>query len=158
MPFMSYNVSVEQALQNAAMLVQKGLAQGVKLEGGRAIVPQVKALVEAGIPVMGHLGLTPQSVHAIGGYKVQGRGEKAAQAMLEDALALQDAGVFSIVLEMVPMGLAGDDRHRRRAALRRPDHRSARHPGLRRELLAQVPEALCEPGKRHQGSGRTVRP
>jgi 3-methyl-2-oxobutanoate hydroxymethyltransferase len=107
MPFMSYNVSVEQALENAAMLVQKGLAQGVKLEGGRAIVPQVKALVEAGIPVMGHLGLTPQSVHAIGGYKVQGRGEKAAQAMLEDALALQDAGVFSIVLEMVPMGLAG---------------------------------------------------
>lgn len=106
MPFMSYHVSVQQALENAALLVQKGAAQGVKLEGGRAICPQVKALVDAGIPVMGHLGLTPQSVHAIGGYKVQGRGEKAAQTMVEDALALQEAGAFAIVLEMVPMGLA----------------------------------------------------
>lgn len=106
MPFLSYQLSVEQALRNAGMLVQKAGAQAVKVEGGRAIVPQVKALVEAGIPVMGHLGLTPQSVHALGGYKVQGRGDKAAQAMLDDAMALQDAGVFAVVLEMVPMGLA----------------------------------------------------
>lgn len=106
MPFLSYQVSVEQALQNAGMLVQKAGAQAVKLEGGRAIVPQVRALVEAGIPVMGHLGLTPQSVHALGGYKVQGRGDKAAQAMLEDAMALAEAGAFAIVLEMVPMRLA----------------------------------------------------
>ncbi len=106
MPFMSYQVSAEDALRNAGRLVQTGGAQGVKLEGGRAVVPQVKACVEAGIPVMGHLGLTPQSVHAMGGYKVQGRGDAAAQALIDDALALQDAGCFSIVLELVPMALA----------------------------------------------------
>lgn len=106
MPFLSYNVSIEQALTNAGRLIQQGLAQGVKLEGGRSIAPQVKALVNAGIPVMGHLGLTPQSVHAMGGYRVQGRGDAAQSALLEDAKALQDAGAFSLVLEMVPADLA----------------------------------------------------
>lgn len=106
MPFLSYNVSIEQALTNAGTLIQKGGAQGVKLEGGRTIVPQVKALVAAGIPVMGHLGLTPQSVHQMGGYKVQGRGAEASQALIEDALALEAAGAFALVLEMVPTSLA----------------------------------------------------
>jgi 3-methyl-2-oxobutanoate hydroxymethyltransferase len=106
MPFLSYNVSVEHALTNAGILVQKGGAQGVKLEGGHAILPQVKALVTSGIPVMGHLGLTPQSVHQMGGYKVQGRGTDASQALIDDALALQEAGIFALVLEMVPTSLA----------------------------------------------------
>jgi 3-methyl-2-oxobutanoate hydroxymethyltransferase len=106
MPFMSYQVSAEDALRNAGRLVQQSGAQAVKLEGGRSVVPQVKACVAAGIPVMGHLGLTPQSVHAMGGYKVQGRGEAAGQALLDDALALQEAGCFSVVLEMVPSALA----------------------------------------------------
>jgi 3-methyl-2-oxobutanoate hydroxymethyltransferase len=106
MPFLSYHLSCEQALSNAGILVQKGGAQAVKLEGGRKIAAQVKAIVDAGIPVMGHLGLTPQSVHTLGGYKIQGRGEKAAQALLDDAKALEDAGAFSLVLEMVPRELA----------------------------------------------------
>lgn len=106
MPFLSYHLSPTQALTNAGRLIQEGGAQGVKIEGGRAVAPQVRALVEAGIPVMGHLGLTPQSVHAMGGYRVQGRGDAQAKAMIEDALALQEAGAFSLVLELVPMGLA----------------------------------------------------
>lgn len=108
MPFLSYNLSVPESLRNAGYLVQKGGAQAVKVEGGRSIVPHVRAMVEAGIPVMGHLGLTPQSVHAMGGYKIQGRGEEAAKNLKEDALALQEAGVFSIVLEMVPAPLAAE--------------------------------------------------
>ena len=107
MPFLSYNLSVEQALTNAGRLVQKGGAQAVKLEGGASLVPQIKALVQAGIPVMGHLGLTPQSVHAMGGYRVQGRGAEAAKRIMDDALTLQEAGIFSLVLEMVPAELAG---------------------------------------------------
>jgi 3-methyl-2-oxobutanoate hydroxymethyltransferase len=106
MPFLSYNLSVEQALTNAGRLVQEGGAQAVKLEGGQAVVPQVKAITQAGIPVMGHLGLTPQSVHALGGYKVQGRDEAAAQRLIADAKALEAAGVFALVLEMVPAALA----------------------------------------------------
>lgn len=106
MPFMSYQVSAEDALRNAGRLVQQAGAQAVKLEGGRTVVRQVAACVEAGIPVMGHLGLTPQSVHAMGGYKVQGRGDVAAKALIADALALQEAGCFSVVLEMVPASLA----------------------------------------------------
>jgi 3-methyl-2-oxobutanoate hydroxymethyltransferase len=105
MPFLSYNASVEQALTNAGRLVQQGGAAAVKVEGGRQIAAQVRALVQAGIPVMGHLGLTPQSLNVIGGYKVQGRGE-AGQALVDDALALQEAGAFSVVLEMVPASLA----------------------------------------------------
>jgi 3-methyl-2-oxobutanoate hydroxymethyltransferase len=107
MPFLSYNLSVEQALTNAGRMVQEGGAQGVKVEGGRSIADKVKAIVGAGIPVLGHLGLTPQSVHATGGYKVQGRGAQAAQALLDDAKALEDAGAFGIVLEMIPAELAG---------------------------------------------------
>ncbi len=105
MPFMSYNLSVEQALRNAARFVQEAGAHAVKLEGGRPVCPQVKAIVQAGIPVIGHLGLTPQSVHALGGYKVQGRGEQA-QKLLEDAKALEEAGACAVVLELIPQALA----------------------------------------------------
>lgn len=106
MPFMSYQVSVEQALTNAGRLLKEARVQAVKLEGGRRVVPQVKAIVEAGIPVCGHIGLTPQSVNAFGGHKVQGKSEKAALDLIEDAIALEKAGVFAIVLECIPAKLA----------------------------------------------------
>lgn len=106
LPFLSY-ATVDRALASAARLFQEGGAQAVKLEGGEAILPQVRALTGAGIPVVGHLGFTPQSVHAIGGYRVQGRGD-AAKALLEDALALQEAGARLLVLEMVPAAVAAE--------------------------------------------------
>jgi len=106
MPFFSCNVSLEKTLENAAALVQKGGAQAVKIEGGLPMVPAIKAIVEAGIPVMGHLGLTPQHVHSLGGYKVQGREKAAQQLMIESAKALEAAGVFAIVLELIPAPLA----------------------------------------------------
>ncbi|MBN2297229.1 MAG: 3-methyl-2-oxobutanoate hydroxymethyltransferase, partial [Deltaproteobacteria bacterium] len=102
MPFLSYQTSVSDAVHNAGRFLKEGGAQAVKLEGGKRVIDQVKAIVKADIPVMGHLGLTPQSVHAFGGYKVQGRGDEAAKMLKENALALEDAGVFSIVLECVP--------------------------------------------------------
>lgn len=105
MPFGSY-VTPEDAVRNAVRLVQDGGAQAVKLEGGRSVCAQVKKIVENGIPVVGHLGLTPQSLHSLSGYRVQGRGIDAQKAMLEDALALHKAGVAALVLELVPEGLA----------------------------------------------------
>ncbi len=104
LPFGSYQGSPEQALANGVRFLQAG-AQAVKLEGGRRVAPQVELLVDSGIPVMGHLGLTPQSVNTLGGYRVQGRGEDGDR-LLEDALALQAAGAFAIVLEVVPSDLA----------------------------------------------------
>ena len=101
LPWLSYHVSLEDTVRNAAELVRAG-AQAVKLEGGRRRISSVEALVAAEIPVMGHIGLTPQSVHAMGGFKVQGRQADAARALVDDALALADAGCFSIVLEGVP--------------------------------------------------------
>ena len=105
MPFGSYEKSPKHALENATRLFKESKVQAVKIEGGKKIAPQVKKLVAAGIPVMGHLGLTPQSVYALGGFKVQGRGE-SAKAIIKDAKALQEAGVFALVLEMVPAELA----------------------------------------------------
>lgn len=105
MPFMTYATTVD-ALKNAARLLQEGGAAGVKLEGGASICPQVRTLVECGIPVVGHLGLTPQSVHALGGYKVQGSNEASASRIKSDALALEAAGACCVVLEMVPQSLA----------------------------------------------------
>ncbi len=102
MPFMSYHISPAQALENAGRLVQEGGCHGVKLEGGAEIADQVRALVRAGIPVCGHVGLTPQSVTALGGYKVQGKSAEAARELLDDCLALQDAGAFMVVLECIP--------------------------------------------------------
>lgn len=105
MPFGSYQSSVSAAIHASSRFIKEGGAHAVKLEGGVRVVPQVRALVEAGIPVMAHVGLTPQSVHALGGYRVQGRGEDG-QRILEDALALQDAGAFAVVLEVIPADLA----------------------------------------------------
>jgi len=106
MPFMSYQVSIDDALKNAGRLIKEGGAEAVKLEGGIAIQEIVSAIVEIGIPVMGHVGLTPQSIHKFGGYKVQGRKSIEAREIIEDAKALEDAGVFSIVLEGIPLELA----------------------------------------------------
>lgn len=106
MPFLSYHVSVEQAVLNAGRLIKEGGANAVKLEGGAEFVPQIKAIVGAQIPVMGHLGLTPQSVNAFGGFKVQGKNELAARKLIEDAVLLEKAGVFSIVLEGIPEKVA----------------------------------------------------
>lgn len=106
MPFMSYQCSVYDAMNNAGRLMKEGRAGAVKLEGGREVAPQIRAIVGAGIPVMGHLGLTPQSVNAFGGYKVQGKDQEAAQKLLDDAKAITEAGVFGIVLECVPAALA----------------------------------------------------
>lgn len=108
LPFLSYQVSEETALRNAARLLQEGGAQAVKLEGGTVVAPTVRRLVDAGIVVMGHIGFTPQSVHRIGGYRVQGRSEAGAARLMEDALAIQDAGAFAIVLELVPAEVAGE--------------------------------------------------
>jgi 3-methyl-2-oxobutanoate hydroxymethyltransferase len=105
MPFLSYQVSLETAISNAGRFLQVG-ACGVKLEGGKPMLETVKKLVDLGIPVMGHLGLTPQSIHKFGGYKIQGIGEAAAAQMIEDARALQAAGCFSVVLEKIPRTLA----------------------------------------------------
>lgn len=106
LPFMSYQASAEDGLRNAGRLLKEGGAQAVKLEGGESLCPMVHRMVEAGIPVVGHLGLTPQSVHAFGGYRVQGRDDAAAERLLADARALQDAGIYMLVLEMVPAELA----------------------------------------------------
>ncbi|MBN9683384.1 MULTISPECIES: 3-methyl-2-oxobutanoate hydroxymethyltransferase [unclassified Corallococcus] len=106
LPFMSYQVSPQEAVRNAGRLVSEGNVGSVKLEGGAEFAETVRAIVRASIPVMGHLGLTPQSVHKMGGYVVQGRDEDAARRMLEDALALEAAGAYALVLEGVPLELA----------------------------------------------------
>ena len=106
MPFMSYQASVYDAVKNAGRLVQEAGAEAVKLEGGGTMVEQVKAIVKAQIPVMGHIGLTPQSTNMFGGFKVQGREEERARQLIEDAKMLEDAGVFSITLECIPKELA----------------------------------------------------
>ncbi|GAB3591603.1 3-methyl-2-oxobutanoate hydroxymethyltransferase [Angustibacter peucedani] len=105
LPFGSYQSSPQLALESATRMMKEGLAHGVKFEGGRRVAGHVQAVVDAGIPVMGHLGFTPQSEHALGGYRVQGRGDQGDQ-LVKDACALQDAGAFSVVLEMVPAPVA----------------------------------------------------
>jgi len=107
MPFMSYQVSLEEAVRNAGRFLQQGGMDAVKLEGGRARLDCVRAITGAGIPVMGHLGLTPQSVHLLGGFRSQAKNAGAAKDLLEDAIALEQAGCFALVLESIPTGLAG---------------------------------------------------
>lgn len=107
LPFASYQAGPEDAVRNSARLVKRG-AEAVKLEGGRRVLPQVEAILAADIPVLGHLGLTPQSVHRFGGYKVQARGREAGDALLEDAVALERAGCFAIVLEGIPLELGAE--------------------------------------------------
>lgn len=106
MPFLSYQINIEDGIRNAGRFLQEAGAEGVKVEGGQRVVPLITKLVEMGIPVMGHLGLTPQSVHTFGGFGLQGKEEAAAAQLKQDALALQNAGVFSIVLEKIPADLA----------------------------------------------------
>ena len=106
LPFMTYQINIDQAMGTAARLIQEGGAQGVKLEGGREISSSVNKLVRNGIPVMGHLGLTPQSINNLGGYSIQGRAYEDAENLLLDSLELQNAGVFALVLELVPEQLA----------------------------------------------------
>ncbi|MGB2983426.1 MAG: 3-methyl-2-oxobutanoate hydroxymethyltransferase [Candidatus Bipolaricaulia bacterium] len=106
LPFMTYHKSAEQALESAGRCLQEGGAQAVKLEGGRAVAATVARVTEAGIPVMGHLGLTPQSIHQLGGFRAQGKDVERARELLNDALALQEAGAFAIVLECVPAELS----------------------------------------------------
>ena len=106
MPFMTYHISTDDALKNAARFIQEAGAQAIKLEGGVTVAEKVRRIVECGIPVMGHIGLTPQSIHQFGGFKVQGRTPEAAIKMLKDAQALEEAGAFAIVLETVPTPLA----------------------------------------------------
>ena len=106
MPFMTYHISVGEALKNAARFIQECGAQAVKLEGGVTVAEKVSRIVDCGIPVMGHIGLTPQSIHQFGGFKVQGKNPQAAAKLLEDAQALEEAGAFAIVLETVPTPLA----------------------------------------------------
>jgi len=106
MPFLSYQVSKEEAIRNCGRVMAETGCHGVKLEGGRPMAETVRALVDRGIPVMGHLGLTPQSVHALGGYRVQGRDRDTAERLAHDAKALEEAGAFAIVLELIPAPLA----------------------------------------------------
>jgi 3-methyl-2-oxobutanoate hydroxymethyltransferase len=106
MPFMSYQTSIYDAVYNAGRLIKEGRAQAVKLEGGASVCPQIKAIVDASIPVMAHIGLTPQSVNAFGGFKVQGKSEETAKRILEEAKQVEKAGAFAVVLECVPEKLA----------------------------------------------------
>jgi 3-methyl-2-oxobutanoate hydroxymethyltransferase len=106
MPFMTYHTSTSDAQRNAARFIQEGGAQAIKLEGGVTVAEKVRSIVNCGIPVMGHIGLTPQSIHQLGGYKIQGRTPEAARQVLEDALALEEAGAFSVLMETVPTPLA----------------------------------------------------
>jgi 3-methyl-2-oxobutanoate hydroxymethyltransferase len=106
MPFLTYQVSREEAIRNAGRVMQETGCHAVKLEGGAPVAETTRALVDVGIPVMGHLGLTPQSVHALGGYRVQGRDERSAERLKTDATALEQAGAFAVVLELVPAPLA----------------------------------------------------
>ena len=106
MPFLSYQVSKEQAVENAGRILKETGCQAVKVEGGEEIAPVIEKMISSGIPVMGHLGLTPQSVHALGGYKVQGKTKEQQRKIIKDAQILQNIGVFSIVLEVIPSTLA----------------------------------------------------
>jgi 3-methyl-2-oxobutanoate hydroxymethyltransferase len=106
MPFMSYQASVTEAIRNAGRFLKEGNMDVVKLEGGRPVAPTVRAIVDAGVPVMGHIGLTPQSVSKLGGYRVQGKDVAAAKALIDDAMALEQAGAFSLILEAIPSPVA----------------------------------------------------
>jgi 3-methyl-2-oxobutanoate hydroxymethyltransferase len=106
MPFLSFQISIEEAKRNAGRLVQEGGAEAIKVEGGTTMAETIEAIVGMGIPVMGHIGLTPQSIHRFGGYKVQGKEKQQSEALVKDALAIEKAGAFSVVLEAMPAGLA----------------------------------------------------
>ncbi len=106
MPYMSYQVSVEEAVRNAGRFVKEGGAQAIKMEGGSEVCDRILAMTRSEIPVMAHIGLTPQAIHRMGGYKVQGKSDEARKKLLEEAKAVEEAGAFTLVLEAIPMGLA----------------------------------------------------
>lgn len=106
MPYMSYQVSVEEAVRNAGRFIKEGGAQAIKMEGGSEVCDRIRAMARSEIPVMAHIGLTPQAIHRMGGYKVQGKDEEARKKLLEEAKAVEEAGAFSLVIEAIPMGLA----------------------------------------------------
>ncbi|MGQ9570206.1 MAG: 3-methyl-2-oxobutanoate hydroxymethyltransferase [Thermodesulfovibrionales bacterium] len=106
LPYMSYQISIEEALRNAGRFLKEAGASGVKIEGGAEVADHIKAMTKADIPVMAHIGLTPQSIHRMGGYKVQGRTEESAKRLIEEAHIAEEAGAFSVLLEAIPMGLA----------------------------------------------------
>ena len=166
MPYMTYQASVPEAIHNAGRFMAEAGVDCVKLEGGRNMADAVRGIVRAGIPVMGHLGLTPQSASLIGGYKVQGRSADAAIALLEDALALQDAGVYSILLELVPARVAAVDhrkaerahhQHRLRPRLQGPVPDLSRRGGHVRGLYPAPCQALRRGGRCAQEGDGPVR-
>ncbi len=153
MPFMTYHITIEETLRNAARFIQEARAQAVKLEGGVTVADKVKKLVDCGIPVMGHIGLTPQSFNQLSGHKIQGRSPEAAKKLLADARALETAGAFSIVLEGIPAELAAlyhiqyrhpDHRHRRWRRLRRPGAGGVRSAGSFHRFRAQARRPVCQ--------------
>ena len=164
MPFGSYQSDVPTAIKNAARLMKEGGAQSVKLEGGVSVEETIRALVEAGIPVMGHVGFTPQSIHSFGGYRVQGRGENA-ERVIEDALAVERAGAYSIVLELMPSELSkeitgqfgySDDWDRCGSALRWSDTGVARHAGVGPDVQAASCGSVWRFGGGDSGCGEAV--
>ena len=155
MPFLTFQVTIGRRVRNAGRLIREGGAAAVKIEGGRPVIDVVRRLVEIGIPVMGHLGLLPQSVHQLGGYRQQATHEDDA-ALVEDALALEAAGAFAIVLESIPAAAA-----RGYAAPAHPDHRHRRGPALRRAGAGLLRHARSVAGRSRRSSSNTptsVRP
>ena len=138
MPFMSYQVSSEDALRTAGRFLAEGGAHAVKLEGGESVAPTIARIVAAGIPVMAHVGLTPQSVHAMGGFRVQGKTEEQAERVLRDALAVEAAGAFAVVLEGIPAPLAARIRPRARVDLPAPSGPSRRTTSPARSAFASL--------------------
>lgn len=159
MPFLSYQVSPEEALRNAGRMMKETGCEAVKLEGGQWVAPTIERLVRSGIPVMGHIGLTPQSVHALGGYRLQGRDEETARRLTEDAEALADAGAFSIVLELVTPDLASEIT----AAVKVPTIGIGSGPGCSgqvqvfHDLLGLFPERRYRHAKRYAEVGLCIR-
>lgn len=167
MPFMSYQVSPMQAVETAGKLMKEGAFESVKLEGGAAFAEHVFRIVSAGIPVMGHVGLTPQAVHALGGFKVQGKRPEDAEQVVRDARALEEAGAYAIVLEAIPPESRGgghvrrlgpDHRHRRGRRLRRPGPRLLRPPRDVPGSVAAVREAFRGDRTGRRRGDRGVRP
>ncbi len=159
MPFLSYQVSPEEALRNAGRMMKETGCEAVKLEGGQWVAPTIERLVRSGIPVMGHIGLTPQSVHALGGYRLQGRDEETARRLMVDAEALADAGAFSIVLELVTPDLASEIT----AAVKVPTIGIGSGPGCSgqvqvfHDLLGLFPERRYRHAKRYAEVGSCIR-
>ena len=149
LPFGTYQGNSKVALDSAIRIMKETEADAVKMEGGEEILESVQRILSAGIPVMGHLGLTPQSIHKFGTYAVRAKEEAEAEKLLRDAHLLSEAGCFGIVLEKIPAALAArvtaDDRHRRRRGLRRPGARDPRHAGYQQRVLAALPAPLRRP-------------